>query len=272
MYLTNIGTTNGTRRYFIDGLQQVTRSGIDWSSIQVKSVQVGESWSDVPTFTGTLDYDDVRLTTTSRRAASWCRLPPPLKWETAKVDPSLRSSGGSTAHPAPYAFDAAFSVSGAAGSFFSDAACQTPNGAASLIASGTSAVVYFRPTSGGSAELSASYADFLEGTATLSVSGVGMPDGGAASDGGALADAGMTSPDAGAPANVPVAVISPQSQTVGTQDTATLDGTRSTAPAGTFVATWSWRQVQGPAFAELPAPRRWTCVRRSRGPMSSSFA
>ncbi|WP_257459586.1 LamG-like jellyroll fold domain-containing protein [Archangium lipolyticum] len=178
---SGLGTRSGEARLWVDGVEQGTGvSGRDWTdpSYVMKRVVMGEPWADSRTFTGTLDFDDVRVSATpmaSRLVLRW-----PVDAATSSgcipLEVSLRSSATGAPAPAPYETEVALAVTAGAGGFHSDEACKSPVPGMLLPTGASERRVYFRPGgTGGTAMLAASHPDFLP--ATLEVVGGGAPDG-----------------------------------------------------------------------------------------------
>ncbi|ATB38134.1 hypothetical protein CYFUS_003565 [Cystobacter fuscus] len=187
-----LGTTHGEARLWVDGVEQgaseqrTALSGLDWrDAIYVlKWIQVGEPWTDQGFFTGSIDFDDVRVSATPMAS----RLQLQRTEDTGAssgclaVDVSLRSSASGALAPAPYETEVSLSTTAGEGRYHADEACKSPVERVRLPTGTFERRVYFRPGGPpGTVTLAASHPDFLP--ATLQVEGDGTPVGDA--DGGA---------------------------------------------------------------------------------------
>jgi hypothetical protein len=186
--LIGVGSSTAQRTLWIDGEAKVQNGPVDLSGVSVSSLNLGEVYDNDRTFTGTITFDEVRLSTVrpgstlTMTVAATATLT-----DCVPVAISLMTSPPSVPAPAPY--DAHVTLGPpTAGTFFSDPGCTaplTPN-TASLLADTMTVQVYLRPASVGTMDLSASHVDFVSASATLQVSpggDGGTPDGGA-NDGG----------------------------------------------------------------------------------------
>ncbi|WP_157774873.1 LamG-like jellyroll fold domain-containing protein [Melittangium boletus] len=174
-----LGTTAGEARLWVDGVEQGVLSGRDWRDAAnvLDRLVVGEPWSDTGTFVGSLDFDDVRVSTSPMASRLGLQRPQDTGASSGCIpmDVSLRDSATGAPAPAPYETEVALSTVAGAGGFHADAACGTPSGRALLAAGTSERRVYFRPGgTAGTARVEASHPDFL--SATLAVEHEGMPD------------------------------------------------------------------------------------------------
>ncbi len=259
-----IGTSNGTRELRIDGVALDVMTGIDWSTWSATDINLGEFWADPLSFQGTLHFDDVRGDTQSHATSLRVDTLPTIPAnECVPMAVSLQSSEGEP-RAAPYAFDAALTFEGPGDTFFEDAACQTVTTRAAFPKGALFAAVYVKAGQQGETTISASYVDFLRGSATVMITPPLVVDAGtdagfeddAGTDPGADAgdpDAGMLDGgvvDAGTPLDAPVAVISPDEVTVAGGVTVELDASGSMPPAGASITGYRWELVEGPTFVE----------------------
>lgn len=195
--LSGVGTAAGARTVWLDGVQVAQRTGIDWAGTFLTEVAAGIPWSDVRTFTGTVQLDDLRTSATppaSRvvvsSAAGDLRV-----GDCHPLQASLQSSSGGTAS-APYDLpvDLTWSLAGTGtptGQLFADAACTVPTSTVTVPAG--SSEVSFGISSGTpeAGSLTAQQVDLLSGAAlALSFSDTGAPGASRAGSGGAGAGAG----------------------------------------------------------------------------------
>ncbi len=235
--VTGAGGTGATRVVWLDGQRMMSQGSLDWTGHLGGGADLGESWSDDLRYMGQIAFDDLRTST----------LPPASRFTVtpgastvpigtcAPVDVGLTDSDNAAARAAPYAFSAAMS-SGAMGTFASDAQCFSTTTSATFAQRATTTRVYFSPSSPGPIVLTASYVDFLDGTATITAS--------TPSDGGPLSDAGAAA-DGGAGGN-PFAMIVPSSSTVAAGSAVVFDASGSAAAPGSHIVSWNWQEVEGP--------------------------
>lgn len=156
-----VGTAAGALRIFVDGSPYAMVTGVDWSGIYVTHMNLGEPWASLA-WTGELQFDDVRLSTT--RPAERIRVSTdasiPLEvGGCLPVEVSLADVEGAPA-PAPYEVVPALEAA-PPGSFHADAACTQEPGALTIARGASSTVVYFRPAQEGATLIRASHPDFL---------------------------------------------------------------------------------------------------------------
>ncbi|OJH33963.1 hypothetical protein BON30_45730 [Cystobacter ferrugineus] len=188
-----LGTTNGEARLWVDGVEQgstselATLSRIDWreANYVLEWFQVGEPWTDQGFFTGSIDFDDVRVSATPM--ASRLRLQQPMDAGASPgciaVNVSLRNSATGALAPAPYDTEVSLSTTTGEGRFHADESCKSPVERVRLSTGSFERRVYFHPGGPpGMVTLAASHPDFLP--ATLQVEGDGTSVGDA--DGGAV--------------------------------------------------------------------------------------
>ncbi|MGQ0506703.1 MAG: hypothetical protein ACT4TC_15430 [Myxococcaceae bacterium] len=198
--LTGIGTSNGRRQAWINGVLGADLGGLNFSGADVNQLKVGFPWSDLPTL-ATVDFDDVRvsssppvsgvaLTVASAAAAEQC----------VPVTVTLRDSSG-VAALAPYSLLLAAQVTGVTASLFTDGNCGAPGNTWTVPAGQNQGNFSFRPGSNGDAQIIASHPDLLGALPRL-VSLSALPDGTACAGSAACASgqcsAGFCTPlDAG---------------------------------------------------------------------------
>ncbi|NOK33743.1 hypothetical protein HMI49_11090 [Corallococcus exercitus] len=178
-----LGTASAEARLWVDGVEQGSGlTGLDLrdDANVVDTVMVGEPWSDTGTFTGSLDFDDVRVS--NAPMASRLELRRPVT-EGAKdclaVDLSLRASSTGAPAPAPYDADVALAVQSDAGRFHADADCDSPVTRVVLPTGASERRVYFRPQgTAGTVTWEASHADFLPASLTVDVEALPSEDNG----------------------------------------------------------------------------------------------
>lgn len=193
-----IGTTAGTARLWIDGELQTTITN-NFVDLEGRIYTVGEPVSEDSTFAGTLHFDDIRLNS-SPQASQWALAAPSTASVGActPVTASLKGVLDGAEAPAPFSLTADLSSTGVTGGFYSDAGCATPATTLPLAAGATSAKLYYRADSVGTAVLKASQVDFLPGSLSLVVSNATVPPatGGSGSPGEEGSIQGATDDDA----------------------------------------------------------------------------
>jgi uncharacterized protein (TIGR03382 family) len=198
MWATGIGTTQGARSLWLDG-RQVVNVNLSYQSEAPVEVWVGEYWSEPRTPTGTVDYDDVRVS--SAPNATWVGAYGAATAQAGDCVPfqvRLTDVMGAAAQ-APY--NVLASVSGA--SLFSNASCTVATSTVTISPGTTQVTTWLKATA--DAQVTASHPDFLSAPA-WAVTVTGMPDAGPPDAGMMMMDGGP--PDSG-PAIVPDGGSSP---------------------------------------------------------------
>ena len=252
-----VGTNSGSREVRINGTT-VHSDAMPWTSRKVARLKLGAYWADPVTFTGILDFDDVRGDTTEH-ASKFVVSPigPFPAGECTPLTVSLASSDDQP-RPSPYAFRADLMLDGVAGDFYEDAACQTPTNTADVASGATSTPVYVKASSEGDAAIRASYIDFLEGSTAVQVTPEVMTDAGTqpGPDAGSEEDAGVEVPDGGLPdagivVTAPIAVVVPVEITVPPGSRVELDGSSSLAAPGAVIGAYRWELIEGPTYIDM---------------------
>jgi hypothetical protein len=155
-----VGSDAGVRQVFIDGARVAEQAAIDWTGVVITRLSVGETFADDQTFTGILDFDDVRSSSFPQMSTLVVTAAPALRGclpvRVSAVDSLLDVA------PAPYDLTAEMTVHGVdGGGYFSDPACVTPASTVSLASGESTAQVYFLSEGEGTAALAASHRDFL---------------------------------------------------------------------------------------------------------------
>jgi len=160
--LRGIGTATGALSLWVDGQGVTTVSSVDWTSRQASRVQLGSIYASDRTFTGFLDFDDLRASVTppAGRLGVTSDVSAMKAGDCAPLVTRLTAPEGDAA-PAPYPVALAGSVEGLAGTFHTDPACESAPGAGQIAEGATEAGFYFRPSEAGLARVSASHVDFL---------------------------------------------------------------------------------------------------------------
>lgn len=183
-----LGTTSGEARLWVDGIEQGTAlTGRDFRDAAnvLERVIVGEPWSDTGAFTGSFDFDDVRVSASPMASRLGLQRPVAASESSGclAVDVSLRASATGALAPAPYDVEVALAVNGGAGDFHADADCKDSLVRVVLPTGTSERRVHFRPTDPeATVTVGASNVDFLP--ASLSVDPTGVPPGEGDDDGG----------------------------------------------------------------------------------------
>jgi MYXO-CTERM domain-containing protein len=178
----------GARAMWVDGKQVALYAAGSLTGMVVTRVLLGAPDVYVAGLNGDISFDDYRLSSQALSASqfSFPNLPGGVVAnQCQEMDVALDSSERS-GQLAPYTFDAGMQWSPNILTFYSDPGCGQPTGGQlSFAVGGLGAKTYFLATPG-TAQLCASYVDFLCFPRLLTVVG----DGGVVQDGGASADAG----------------------------------------------------------------------------------
>jgi hypothetical protein len=186
----NVGTNNGQRRAWLDGHPAATTTA-KWNGRTLDHFVLGGTWENDSRWTGTVAFDDVRVTDTPPPSTLVVQLPDAgVVGDCLPAVVGLVSSDGA-GQPAPYLVDVSFSLLGLDGPY-SDSAC-TANFATGLAAGSSMLSVYFRAVLPGTASATPENIDFIAASWTLAITGDAGFDAGAPDAG--LADAGA--PDGG---------------------------------------------------------------------------
>ena len=154
------GSSSGRRRAWLDGVQVVDVAA-DLGGGQVGSLVLGE-YSTASGYTGTTDYDDVRVAATPHVSGLALSSSGALAEGCAAVTVTLRDSAGGTP-VAPHALALDVDAGGAA--VFSGASCAAPT-AAVVVDGGLSQVTFgVSASTPGTFAVSASHPDLLGGPA-----------------------------------------------------------------------------------------------------------
>ncbi len=188
-----VGTSNGTRAVWIDGVLAASRPGQDWSpsSWRASRFSFGETWSPDRRFTGTIDQDDYRISAAPPANTLTVTLPPQIGTECMPFQVGLINAAAAAPAQAPYDVQVALSVTAGTASFFSDDACTVASTTATLPWGDSAATHHVRASAEGALTVRAEQIDFFGAeVGTQVVPGlVLLPDGGVATDGGESIDA-----------------------------------------------------------------------------------
>ncbi|MGQ0506168.1 MAG: hypothetical protein ACT4TC_12715 [Myxococcaceae bacterium] len=201
-----IGTATGSRQLYLDGELIAETTGVVWTGMAVHELVLGVGWSAPRTSTGTLDYDDFRVSqSTFASRLIWTAQSAASLGDCVPLTLNVRDATGT----APVNMSPAFTAQLTGGTFYSSATCQSSVTQLSFAAGVTSAQTYFRATTVGESTLVAtpSGPELLSGSVKVQVSAVNSADGGLAKDGGvvvvvvdggSVVDGGTRDADAGA--------------------------------------------------------------------------
>jgi uncharacterized protein (TIGR03382 family) len=200
--LEGMNTLDAGFTLWIDGGSVATfPGGLDMASNQVAHVLFGEPYATDSSFTGTIDFDDVRTATAP--PASILSVSGPAIVAAGACHPfglSLTASNGTPA-PAPYDFVAAISMldSGGVrqidGGVFLDSSCAAQEGGVGVLQAQTQVTFWARFDQAGTVTLKPGYVDFLSKATAVAVVSVGVFDAGRPQPDAGIADSG---PDGGA--------------------------------------------------------------------------
>jgi len=170
LYANNVGFTSGMRRTYVDGQLNTSVSGLDWSGLGADVIAAGEPSASDRRLTGTLDFDDLRASTSSPVSHFLVQAPATAALNACTpVTISLRDSGANALAEVHYDFSAALQLKGLPGTLYSDSGCSAPITSVPFPAGTRTVTVYVAPAAVGGGVLTASYADFLDGSDSFSV-------------------------------------------------------------------------------------------------------
>jgi MYXO-CTERM domain-containing protein len=162
--LLNMGTRQGSARVMVDGEELAAFSDLDWRGWQITRVLLGEMFSTIPGFQGTLDFDDVRGGSTPLASRLRVSLDGPLRvGDCSRAEISLTDSFSGAAAPVPASLAPALEVEGP-GMLFADPGCTLVATWIDLERDALSAPVYLRAHDAGEVRVTATDLDYLEGT------------------------------------------------------------------------------------------------------------
>lgn len=175
--LSGIGTAQGRAELRVNGVLDGVLEGLSWSDLRYEAsrIYVGQIWSDDRRFTGTTDFDDVRLSSIAPASHLRVVAAPMAPSGCAELQVTLADSAARAAAPAPYRTEVELDSS-PAGTFFPTADCAGP--AAQFIAiaeDASAAAVWFRPAAGAPSTVHARHPDFLPGSASTPVANPQIP-------------------------------------------------------------------------------------------------
>jgi hypothetical protein len=169
--LTGVGTASGNRKFWVNGVLQHNSPVLDWSAQQLYRIQLGNIWSANGDYQGEYYFDDVRSDSVPHASQLAVTINPGTH-NIGQCNPVTVSLLDSFSAPtaAPYAFNADLAVSGVTGSYYSNDTCSSSTSAAAFSGGASSVQAYFKASTAGTATLTASYLDFVDGSTTMSVS------------------------------------------------------------------------------------------------------
>lgn len=198
-----IGASSGQLRLWVDGVERLTVP-IDLSGATLEQLQLGLPWSDDRRWTGTIDFDDVRVSTTA--PGTFLSVTPGTARAEAcsAFELQLTSAAQGAPTPAPYPIQVAIALTGTPAALYADAACTVPTSTVTVPTGASVGTAFLRPAAAGQVDVALTHLDFLISSGSFPIpvepappdSGVTLPDGGA-SDGGA--SDGGTGNDGGRP-------------------------------------------------------------------------
>lgn len=99
--LLGIGTANGTRRLYINGVLEAQRTGIDLTGVSVARLRVGQVFAQRGDFVGRVDFDDLRTSWVPQASRIELNLLPAAVGACTPVTASVLGSEDSTALTTP---------------------------------------------------------------------------------------------------------------------------------------------------------------------------
>lgn len=156
----------GCRRLWVDGQLVAERTGLDFSGTlwAAQAVELGEPWSDNRSFTGTIDFDDVRLSIRPQVSHSAVQIPL-SSYPVGSCIPvtfTLQDSVSAGPWPSLEPVTLTPSATGVAGVFFSSGLCTGPTASSLAVPAGqTSGTAYFRADGYGTVVFRADGADLV---------------------------------------------------------------------------------------------------------------
>lgn len=252
--IEGMGSAQGTRRLRVDADAVVEETGIDFTGFDLRGILVGEAWQDATTFTGTIDFDEVRVTDAPPASRLALTEDAPAAGGCAPVTLALQTSTGAPAE-APYEVAVSL-IASTAFELFADAACTGTQVAQITLPAGALGQSFsVRWTDGSTLQLGARHPDFIG--ANLEIPSVSAPDAGegptdAGSDAGEVqtdagSDAGEGPPDIGSDAGR----ATPWSLTVG----CTFSDAQLPPAALLMIVLMVWRASCSPRRARRDAAR-----------------
>ncbi len=190
--VVGLGTATGASRAWVDGAPFFNRT-VSRLTQSPDGFELGEYYANNASFTGSTDFDDVRLDTTpsaSRFVVQSATVP---EAGCGAVVLDLQHVSGQSAG-APYALVANVSASGVGGAFYSEATCSTATSTVPFALGQAQATVWFRASGSGVASVTATHVDLLSGSGNLTVTP--LPTDAGSADAGATPDAGTAPGDA----------------------------------------------------------------------------
>ena len=169
--VTGVGSADGGRWLWLDGVQVAQQRGVDFSGtrLPVGRFALGEPYVDGREWLGTVDFDDIRTAGVPLATRFSLSLPVDggFVGECLPLDVQLRAAFGDglavTGELLQVALDA-----GTAASLFGDLSCALPVTAVAMPASTSSVTLWFRASQAGPSVL-ATHPDFIPGASVLNV-------------------------------------------------------------------------------------------------------
>jgi hypothetical protein len=161
LVLTGVGTAQGARTFFLDGVQEGSSAGLNWTGASYSEVALGilrTSTSDDQGFA----FDEVRISPTPLAASLRLSAPagPYQRGQCLPVALEVRNQLGASM-PAPVDVAATLTVTAGSASLFSDPGCTTTITTATVTSGSLSSLLYVRPDSVADVGLTASHPIYL---------------------------------------------------------------------------------------------------------------
>ena len=169
LLVSGVGTNSGTRKLYLDGTLAAQLGGINWTALTADVMLEGQPYSNNRTFQGTDDFDDLRVSRAAMPSQLVVTAPAMTDGAcSAAITVEAKDSDGIN-RQVPEPVTAPLSVAGVSGTFYSDVGCTAGLANVFLGVGVSSATVYFKPSTAGSATLSATNLDYLSGPGTAAV-------------------------------------------------------------------------------------------------------
>jgi hypothetical protein len=182
LYLHGIGTATGRRMLWIDGVLRADRGSLDYTGWTVSSFIIGQPYSELSTFNGTFEFDDVRIASVTPQANRFEVNPPVssvLQGSCVPLRVTMESPDGIPTPP-PYPLVATLLSTGLPGAFFGESTCTAaPITVVAMGVGDAGVTLYFKSNfAPGIVNLEVSNQDFLTGSAVIQLADAGPPDAG----------------------------------------------------------------------------------------------
>lgn len=159
--MSGLGTAAGRRELWIDGSLAGTQTGVDWTGGSANNWSLGLPYMDNALFTGSLHFDDARLSSSPPASTLSMTAGASLhSGDCVPVTVQLRDSMVAALAPASEDLSLQLSTTGA-GAFFASAACSDPIPSIGLPTGASEVNLFYRGTEEGLHTLRAASIDYL---------------------------------------------------------------------------------------------------------------